>query len=356
MAFIKVFSLTDKFQPMKMHLRTALVFLLIFFLNSESYSQQTYAVSWGNTTYDTLTNTTSILVDVLQSPILYNQEADIAFGFSFPFFDSTYTSITLNGDGGAYFPDAQDYNFFLFSGEFENHLLSGLPIFSDWRFKQDSVSGVKVLKVEWRNVGIMDDVTDAIPTNHRINFQTWFYENGIIELHFGEIDLANSSFYSDTAGFIWSDGESYGPYIGIANNDFSKVYYVTGSINNPSIVLFDDSTAILQGIPPLGKYFRFAPNSVSEIGRVGKGDGNQFTVFPNPFHNSANIKYTLSESALVSLTVYNALGQTVTEMPLTMQNKGNHLLNLENRNDAPGIYFVELVVNGNRYHTPIMHK
>lgn len=328
--------------------------LFLFIINFKVISQQSYSVSWGNANYDTLTNFTSILDDILMSPLIGTQEVELNFGFNFPFFDSLYNSIIVKGDGVAYFPDGLDYNMFLFSGEYQNHLFSGLPIHSDWRFISDSINGLNVLKVEWRNVGIEDDVTDSIPTNHRINFQTWFFANGVIEIHFGEIDLANTSFYSDTSGFIWSDGESYGPWVGIANNDLSKVYFVSGTNTNISVMTTVDSANIFYDIPPYGRYFRFTPTNITGVYAEAGSLGKVFSIYPNPSSSTAFIKYYLSQTSEVSLRIYDALGETVMKLPLSIQTKGVQDYQLECHNLPSGLYLVELNVDGRSFLSKII--
>jgi hypothetical protein len=296
------------------NMKELILFSFLVLFNLGVFSQPHYNVTWGTTSYDTLTNFTSIPNDVLMSPIISYQETDVSFGFNFPFFDSLYSSITINGDGFAYFPDGTDYNFFLFTGEFENHLFSGQPIYSDWRYKNEIVAGVNVLKVEWRNVGILDDVFDVNPTYHYINFQTWFYENGTIDIHFGDIDLMNTPYYSTDSGFIWSSGETYGPWIGIVNQDESEVYFISGTNNNVTVAFDDNTSDIYYDIPVSGMYFRFTPNGIVGIKSKNKEINTGCNIFPNPASGKIFIQSAPTVTARnTQLVIYDITGKKVLE-------------------------------------------
>lgn len=269
--------------------KNIILILCILFSTHQLFSQQNYSVSWGTTSYDTLSDYTSVIYELLPEPLLGHEEVEINFGFNFPFFDSYFSSVTIDGDGYGYFANATGYNLYLFTGEFESHLESGLPIFSDWRFMTDTTGVLDILKLEWRNVGIYDDVTSASPTDHSINYQIWFFENGIIELHFGETNLTNTPFYHNTTGFIWEDGESYGPWIGIANNEASEVYYITGTNSTISVVTSEENADIFYDIPPVGHYFRFLPDELSGMPPDHLSGVTAYTICPNPVLNCFNL-------------------------------------------------------------------
>ena len=318
---------------------TFLIASLIVACTFKMHSQMNYSISWGTTDYDTLgEDYTSIMYDILPNPSIFGEELEIDFGFSFPFFDSLYNSVTLDGAGVGYFQDSDDYSLYLFAGDYESHVFSGLPIFSDWRFKSDTVDGMAVLKVEWRNVGIDDDVSGSQPSDHRINFQVWFFENGIIELRFGETDLANSPYYSETDGFIWDDGESYGPWIGILNHDASEVYYITGTNDHISVITEDDDADIFYSIPPYGWYFRFTPDDISGL-IENSFESNEFSIYPNPVLNEFRIgkdKGAYNRVPNMLVQVFDATGKLV---------QAQHVKNSEaiNISEIPqGTYFVKI--------------
>lgn len=73
--------------------------------------------------------------------------------------------------------------------------------------------------------------------------------------------------------------------------------------------------------------------------------------YPNPFNPSTTISYNLSADAMVSLRVYNSIGELVTELFNGTQAAGFYELqfnsNMNGINLASGIYFVELRANEN---------
>ncbi|MFA6951205.1 MAG: T9SS type A sorting domain-containing protein [Lentimicrobiaceae bacterium] len=303
------------------------------------FSQDNYSVSWGNAGYDTLTDYTSILYDIFEEPLIENTEVDINFGFNFPFFDDEFSVVTMDGSGYGYFYPTMpsDYNLFMFAGDFESHTVSGLHIFSDWRYKLDTTGDKKILKVEWRNIGLEDDVFGEHPTDHRINYQVWFYENGIIEYHFGEINLLNTPFYTKANGFIGSDGDSYGPWIGILNEDASELYFMAGTNFDVSVITEYELMDIFHDIPLYGRYFRFTPDELESAETVNP-TMNAFTFSSNPVTDEFEIRFK-DETSIGKSTVqiFNLTGELVQSESFTDINQKFNITSL-----SPGIYFVRL--------------
>lgn len=309
--------------------KTIVVLCLLF--NSLIISAQNYNVEWGTSTYDTLTNYTSILYEILDEPLINGEEYSIDFPFSFPFFDQNYNYVTIDGSGYGYFYDIiEEYQLTMFAGDFERHFR--LPIFSDWRIRTDTV-GIDIVKVEWRNVGIYDDIWSDNPTSHWINYQVWFYENGIIEYRFGDINLANTPFYDSNTGFIWDDGECYGPWIGIQKTDESEVYYVSGTNFNTHVITDPDSMDIFYDIPPFGRYFRFVPD---EFVKAVDLPADDITVYPIPAKDRLNIS-TGNKGAVMTKTEIYSLSGTL----LTSDDSGTQK-SIDVRKFPSGAYFVKL--------------
>jgi len=65
--------------------------------------------------------------------------------------------------------------------------------------------------------------------------------------------------------------------------------------------------------------------------------------YPNPFNPSTNIKFTLAKSGIVSLKIYNVIGQLVmTVLSNQDMSKGNHEYNINMDGFASGVYFYTL--------------
>lgn len=69
--------------------------------------------------------------------------------------------------------------------------------------------------------------------------------------------------------------------------------------------------------------------------------------YPNPFNPNTTIKYSLEEAGLVSLTVYNIVGQKVAELVNEVKPSGVHTINWNASSVASGMYYYRLV-SGNQ--------
>ncbi len=65
--------------------------------------------------------------------------------------------------------------------------------------------------------------------------------------------------------------------------------------------------------------------------------------FPNPFNPSTTIKYELSKESHVLITIYNSLGEKVTEVVNNKMNEGKYQVNFDASNLSSGMYFYSIV-------------
>ena len=61
--------------------------------------------------------------------------------------------------------------------------------------------------------------------------------------------------------------------------------------------------------------------------------------FPNPFNPQTTIRYKLSMSGKVAISIYNAVGQQVKVYDIGYRNQGTHELVFDASNLTSGIYF-----------------
>jgi len=64
--------------------------------------------------------------------------------------------------------------------------------------------------------------------------------------------------------------------------------------------------------------------------------------FPNPFNPSTTIKFSLPETAYVTLAIYNTLGEKISEIINETLDAGNHSYNWDATNFASGLYIYQL--------------
>jgi hypothetical protein len=92
------------------------------------------------------------------------------------------------------------------------------------------------------------------------------------------------------------------------------------------------------------------PESAVEGPRFGNlPDGFSLGVpYPNPFNAETTIPFVLAASADVELLVYDLLGREIGQIDSGWMTAGEHTVKFNAQGFSSGIYFVELVVNGNR--------
>jgi hypothetical protein len=84
-------------------------------------------------------------------------------------------------------------------------------------------------------------------------------------------------------------------------------------------------------------------------GGLGVGVPKAFIIeqnYPNPFNPSTTIRYQLSEKDVVTLKVYNTVGQEVATLVNGVQEAGAHTATWDAKNVASGTYFYQMVVGG----------
>ncbi|MHB8338786.1 MAG: T9SS type A sorting domain-containing protein [Ignavibacteriaceae bacterium] len=68
--------------------------------------------------------------------------------------------------------------------------------------------------------------------------------------------------------------------------------------------------------------------------------------YPNPFNPSTQIKYGIPKSGIVTLKVYNMLGQEVATLVNQEQKSGNYIVNFDASKLASGVYLYRIEANG----------
>lgn len=328
--------------------------ILLVLLSLNSYSQQwdNYSGEWGVSSYDTLTNYTSLLWDVLPSPSLYyNTELEIEFGFPFPYFDQVYNTLNISGMGYVFF-GFNWYEIYNYAGFFERH--KSMPYHSDWRMQRDTV-GMDILKFEWKDIGLLYDIDGPSPTDHRLNFQLWLYENGIIEYHYGDINLKNTPWYNINTGFTNPEGMIVGPWVMIVRRMIEEEHYF--HCNNDSISFFSGgamSGDIYHCIPNYGTWFRFIPNEVVKTKDVLANNNRAFYVTPNPVKD----KFVISMPHKINLGTMNPLFEIYSQTGVKVYS-GN--IDLNEYTDisflTPGYYTCSLYdTQGKKYNTKLIKQ
>jgi len=254
-------------------MKIAYLILFQFAISMAGYGQN-YVINHFQSSYDTIINYNSVNIELgLAGEDPYYWEKSFDFGFGFPFYGDTSTSVFIDSDGVGYFPGSNEYNIYLFAGSYIiSEILDTPYLHSEVRYTSTLVNNLKALVIEYHNVYVADEYYEN-GENHAINFQMWFYENGVIELHFGHIDLTNCSYYFPGQGFSFDNqdptGNIYGPWVSINNNDFSESACFFGDHVNPTILYDDDDNCgVLTSIPPAGYVVQFSPSNISALENI----------------------------------------------------------------------------------------
>jgi hypothetical protein len=159
---------------------------------------------------------------------------------------------------------------------------------------------------------------------------------------------------SDTT-FIWtdeelSDGDKYKSLVDgtyqLYTVDFSEI---TGITNNPNFrvrVRFDARSASLSE----GNQVTF--NNITLDGNLLPGLQDKMVNFilernyPNPFHSTTTIPFTILESGQARLEIFNTLGQRVALLLDDTIQEGSYQIPFDGLNLASGVYLYRLYVEG----------
>jgi hypothetical protein len=76
------------------------------------------------------------------------------------------------------------------------------------------------------------------------------------------------------------------------------------------------------------------------------GEYNLLQNFPNPFNPNTVINYSIKETGLVKLKVYDILGTEVADLINETKDAGNHSVNFNASHLSNGVYIFTFQVNG----------
>jgi hypothetical protein len=91
---------------------------------------------------------------------------------------------------------------------------------------------------------------------------------------------------------------------------------------------------------------------VKQLSNIVPQNYKLYQNYPNPFNPATNIKYQIksngkSQTAKVKLLVYNILGKEIVTLVNQRQNSGTYQVDFSGNNFSSGVYFYQLIVDGN---------
>lgn len=311
---------------------------IYFTISFHSISAQSegYVIESFQDVYSELTDYESIALLNDGSPIWDHY---FQLDFQFPFYGNFYDEFYYRTEAWGSVTIDEDLAFFLmdYSRAYQYHVEDLANITSDVRFSHVEANNIQALVIQFTKVGFFaDPFGDSLDTY--MNFQLWFFENGVMEVHFGEMHMDNTPIYAPGKGFYcYGNGELdstelCGPHVSISNPfDEEDGIAVSGAYND-----FEASADIysnLTVIPPPGWIIRFKPKSVGIFDP--KPHANQIAISPNPVNSFINIPEIGNY-----ITLYDFSGQIIFE-GIVNENKFNI------SSFPSGIYLIRITSGGN---------
>ncbi len=137
------------------------------------------------------------------------------------------------------------------------------------------------------------------------------------------------------------------------DNDYSPLWIVNIYNNADFEMVHDLASAIMANILVMGAAIVNCPvvenESSSGVEQFDNAIPTGFILeqnYPNPFNPSTTIRFSIPETDLVSLKVYNSIGEQVTELVNQELPSGNYTVSWNAANVSNGIYFYTLSSSG----------
>lgn len=194
-------------------------------------------------------------------------------------------------------------------------------------FDQDML---EYLGIEWSD-GLRFNLTDYVSTSQEltnIGFNT--PQEMVVAF---KTELTNTS-----SQLLYQSNIETGGIVGtgVIGGENGKIVLLAG---RPEYFNYSELSQNIQII--LNNYLNEPATSVEDIDKLP----NDFTVddiYPNPFNPSTNIQFSLPESRVVNVSIYNVIGEKVDEIVNEKYASGVHKIQWNASNQPSGVYFIRL--------------
>jgi hypothetical protein len=191
-----------------------------------------------------------------------------------------------------------------------------------------------VFKFELRQLGLADSLYHV---KGYLNMQYWFFENGDIEVHYGDClvpeeiqNVRKNGTGKFKLGFWMYQMDTFRThYMYLTGNASSP--RLSNGLNNPFVAIMYDST--LSPFPPSGTVYRFTKSFVGLESLLS--DFDEIEVYPNPTKGLLNVEH-LTNKSIRETQVLDLTGTKV-ELNGTINNGQLDLSELKK-----GLYFLHM--------------
>ncbi len=317
---------------------------IFFFSLALNISAQSYQLTISNETYFDLVGSTSLNGNMTWD----DPEFNIPIGFSFQFFDQTYTELAILeiGVGGSlgiannttdFSPLLLPYGADIIDRGYDFNADEPTPgSLSNISYLLEGTAGNRILKVEWNNVGFYTEIEQDNISSDFTNFQMWLYEGtNNIEIRFGNNSITNleASFDEQTGSIIGLIEE-----INLDTEEFTgEALVLRGPPETAELIeVFGDTDQILflEGVIPSGTVYSFS-ESIGVSTSESLDDLLKITTFPNPVTTHLEISMEDPNYQITTVSIHNLAGQLLKEVVYDQQPIDISFLNA-------GIYLLEI--------------
>ena len=341
--------------------------VIVFTLNNTSTNRQIVifgihlSASSDDTERQNEVNTIRNITDAYASNIFFIAVGD----YNFP--DATVTSFGMmtNSTNSGYFIDPEGYDGTVsWSG---NHLLRTHNIQTSFQYRHDLIlnsqsvvhsGGIEYVDNSFTIPGNVDGTEGNIPQVYKdasdhlpVYADYLFYDTpGPVE-----ISLFTGVFKRDRVELNWkteTEVNNYGFDIERSpapGTDWKSIGFVKGhgNSNSPKYYYFYDKDIKKTGtfLYRLKQIDNDGTIDYSNVITVSLGVPNNFYLsqnYPNPFNPTTKIDYTIPDRQLVSLRIYNILGEMVNEVSNEVKDAGYYSATIDASNLPSGVYYYRL--------------
>jgi hypothetical protein len=296
-------------------IRFSLRLIIALCFSVQAIAQTSYTLIYSNQSYSSLVN-----------PVLIAGNADfngsyytLNLGFAFNYFGQSYSVISFNTDGYCIMGTLANYGFYTMYANLNGRGHSQI------NYQLDGAVGNRIMKIEWQNVGFVNDPTN----NDSATFQIWLYEStNQVEYHFGQWSIDPSHymalFSSPNGVFEAFNDPSGNPYYNVWGNPSMPSF-----AHNPSALMY------MNGYPNYGLVYTFSPDV--QAGIIQNYEPDRIILFPVPV---SDILY-LNNADILRASSYSIMDDTGSVIKEMNALPGNDL-GIDVRGLEPGLYVLQI--------------